>query len=120
VKTVAHWFNPCAFVLAPEGTFGTFHRNGLIGPGNWNFDTAIWRTFAITEGLKLDFRAEAFNVFNHIEIGNPAAAALSVFSGALNQSNPGVANVSSSAGLISSTAIGANQRIMQLALKLTF
>ena len=117
VKTVAHWFNPCAFVMAPEGSFGTFPRNGLLGPGNWNFDAAILRTFSVTERFKLDFRVEAFNVFNHIEIGNPA---LPVFSGALNQSTPGVAGVSSSSGLITSTATGANQRIMQLALKMTF
>jgi hypothetical protein len=40
-------------------------RNAFRGPGAWNFDTAITKAFALTERLKLEFRAEGFNIFNH-------------------------------------------------------
>jgi hypothetical protein len=102
-------------VTEPLGTFGTLGRDALQGPGNWNFDTAIWRNFPIKESVTLTFRAEAFNAFNHLQIGNPSVAvdsALNFTSGTFSQT-PSV-----SSGLISSAAN--NQRIMQLALKLTF
>jgi hypothetical protein len=104
VHTLAHWFNPCAYLKQSALTFGNTSRNSLLGPGNWNFDAAIWRTFPITEGLKLDFRAEAFNAFNHLWTPNPNSTALS----------------SGTIGSITSPATGTNARLMQLALKLTF
>jgi Carboxypeptidase regulatory-like domain len=116
VHTLAHWFNPCAFEMAPLGSFGTIGKDALLGPGNWNFDAAIWRTFPISERFKLDFRAEAFNALNHLEIGNPGTG---IFSGNINLANPnGATPRSSTAGFIGSAANG--PRIMQLALKLTF
>ncbi|HKQ85258.1 MAG TPA: carboxypeptidase regulatory-like domain-containing protein [Candidatus Acidoferrales bacterium] len=116
VYTLKDWFNPCAFVMAPLGSYGTLGRNALQGPGNWNFDAAIWRTFPIGERFKLDFRAEAFNAFNHNRIGNPGAG---LFTGNLNAGNPNGATArNQGAGFIASG--GGDQRIMQLALKLTF
>jgi Carboxypeptidase regulatory-like domain len=116
VHTLLHWYNPCAFVMAPLGSYGTLGRNSLPGPGNWNFDTAIWRTFPIGERFKLDFRAEAFNAFNHFQFGNPGTA---IFTGNINTADPnGNTARSNSAGYIGSSA--GSPRIMQLALKLTF
>jgi len=101
--------------MAPLGSYGTLGRNSLPGPGNWNFDAAIWRTFPIGERFKLDFRAEAFNAFNHLQIGNPGTT---IFTGNLNTGNPnGSTGRSNSAGYIGS---GGDPRIMQMALKLTF
>jgi hypothetical protein len=40
-------------------------RNSFRGPGAWNFDLAIGKTFALTERLRLQFRAEGFDLFNH-------------------------------------------------------
>jgi TonB dependent receptor-like, beta-barrel len=40
-------------------------RNQFYGPGAWSFDLAMSKTFPVTERLKLEFRAEAFNIFNH-------------------------------------------------------
>jgi len=40
-------------------------RNAFYGPGAWSFDLAMSKAFAITERLKLEFRAEGFNIFNH-------------------------------------------------------
>jgi len=60
-------FNPAAFA-APEGlTFGTASRNALNNPGRTNVDTGLFKHFAITERDNIEFRAEAFNVFNHTQ-----------------------------------------------------
>ena len=40
-------------------------RNVFVGPGAWNADMAISKTFPVTERTKLEFRAESFNMFNH-------------------------------------------------------
>jgi hypothetical protein len=40
-------------------------RNAFRGLGAWNFDAAITKSFALTERLRLEFRAEGFNIFNH-------------------------------------------------------
>ncbi len=40
-------------------------RNQFYGPAAWSFNLAITKSFPITERLKLEFRAEAFNIFNH-------------------------------------------------------
>jgi carboxypeptidase family protein len=61
--------NPGAFA-APVGlTFGDAGRNILRNPRQTNFDMALFKHFAITERMSFEFRAEAFNVFNHTEWG---------------------------------------------------
>ncbi len=60
-------YNPAAFA-APQGlTFGTSGRNILRNPNRTNFDMAIFKHFAIKERMAFEFRAEAFNIFNHTE-----------------------------------------------------
>ena len=59
--------NPAAFG-APVGlTFGNAGRNFMNNPSRLNFDVALLKHFKITEGSDLEFRAEAFNVFNHTQ-----------------------------------------------------
>jgi hypothetical protein len=59
--------NPSQFV-APRGlTFGDAGRNYLNNPGRVNFDVALLKHFKIRESGQLEFRAEAFNVFNHTQ-----------------------------------------------------
>ena len=59
--------NPSQFV-APRGlTFGDAGRNFLNNPRQVNFDMALAKHFKITEASQLEFRAEAFNIFNHTE-----------------------------------------------------
>ncbi len=60
-------YNPGAFGLPTGLTFGTAGRNSLRNPGRVNFDMALFKHFAIKESMALEFRAEAFNVFNHTE-----------------------------------------------------
>jgi hypothetical protein len=62
-------YNPNAYA-APRGlTFGDSGRNSLTNPNRTNFDMALFKTFAIKESMHFEFRAEAFNVFNHTELG---------------------------------------------------
>jgi hypothetical protein len=65
-------FNPAAFQIpAQAGTQGNLGRNALRGFGAWEEDLAIRREFPIHEQLKLQFRAEMFNIFNHPNFGDP-------------------------------------------------
>jgi Carboxypeptidase regulatory-like domain/TonB-dependent Receptor Plug Domain len=67
--------NPTAFV-APRGlTFGDSPRNVARNPRQVNFDMSLFKHFAIKERAALEFRAEAFNVFNHTEWGYIAGGA---------------------------------------------
>ncbi|HWY22659.1 MAG TPA: TonB-dependent receptor [Candidatus Acidoferrum sp.] len=59
--------NPNQFV-APRGlTFGNAGRNFLNNPGRTNFDIALLKHFKVRERSELEFRAEAFNIFNHTQ-----------------------------------------------------
>lgn len=72
-KTVARWFNTACFTLPPTNTFGNAGRNTVTGPGLVNVDFSLARTFAIRENVRLQFRAEAFNLANHPNLNYPAA-----------------------------------------------
>lgn len=79
-----YWFNPasfsrdCEYVDAADGcatgygsAYGNLRRNSLRGPSRTNFDLALAKVTKLTEAVSLQFRAEAFNVFNHAEFDNP-------------------------------------------------
>jgi Carboxypeptidase regulatory-like domain/TonB dependent receptor len=66
--------NPAAFMPSPTGETGNFPRNGLRSPYSINqTDLALRRQFNLTERVKLDVRAEYFNVFNHPMFGLPGS-----------------------------------------------
>ena len=69
-RTVAEWINPAAFAL-PAGEFGTASRNLVSGPGTWQIDMGAGKTFPLPERGRLEFRAEAYNIFNHPQLGQP-------------------------------------------------
>jgi hypothetical protein len=61
------FYNPCAFA-APRGlTFGDAGRSILHNPRRTNFDMSLLKQFSIKEFAKIEFRAEAFNAFNHTQ-----------------------------------------------------
>jgi outer membrane receptor protein involved in Fe transport len=68
---IRQYFNPLAFAVPATGTLGNSPRNFLIGPGSKNVDLSLFRTFELREGLRMQFRAEAFNAFNFVNLQNP-------------------------------------------------
>src|ERR1035438_8412826 len=90
--------NPAS--LLGQFTYGSFGRNVLRGPGAFNANLSIAKTFRLRETTELEFRMDAFNVLNNAEFGNP-------------DTNIG----DQSFGQISSTA---DPRILQVALHLKF
>jgi outer membrane receptor protein involved in Fe transport len=103
------WFNPAAYANPAYGTFGNSGRNTLMGPRFFNADLSIGKVFGIPwEGIKLEFRADMFNMFNHVNYANPNA-------------NVGYVNgvlADPTAGVITGSSAG--QRIIQLGAHLTF
>jgi hypothetical protein len=69
--TPDRWFNTAAFALPAFGTFGNAGRNTLDGPGYQNFNASLVKNTALTESVKLQLRAEAFNLFNHPNFNLP-------------------------------------------------
>src|SRR5262245_52305673 len=70
--TIDRRFNTDAFQNPATGALGNEGASiRLYGPSQWNVDTALWRSFPLRENLKMDFRLEAFNVFNHARFNNP-------------------------------------------------
>ena len=65
------WFNPNAFELQPAGAFGDLGRDTVRGPGLADLDMGFLKAFKITEERILQFRFEAFNIFNHANFAVP-------------------------------------------------
>ena len=55
------------------GQFGNAPRNAVRGPGYATLDVSLVRTFTLSGDLRLQFRAESFNVTNHVNFGLPVA-----------------------------------------------
>ena len=89
-RTPARWFNTSAFAVAPVFTLGSASRNPVRGPGYKNVDLAISRRIPmpVRGGTALELRAEAFNLLNTPQFGNPGAtlgtATFGVISSALD------------------------------------
>ena len=123
--------NPSAFA-APQGlTFGNAGRNSLRNPGYVNFNMALYKNFYVKKNIYFEFRAEAFNIFNHTEWGpiggggGSAAAqgfssrtnAMGCYGGANNSAGDPICLGSSNFLYI---GIAHPARILQLGLKLIF
>lgn len=72
-RTLNRYFNPSAFSVPADFTFGNASYNLLWGPGQQNWDLSLVKNTAIGERLNLQLRMDAFSVFNHPTFGNPAA-----------------------------------------------
>jgi hypothetical protein len=70
-KTIDQWFDISAFAQPLRGFLGTSGRSILRAPGINNWDTGLFKNFAITEKVSFQFRFESFNAFNHTQWGVP-------------------------------------------------
>jgi Carboxypeptidase regulatory-like domain/TonB-dependent Receptor Plug Domain len=64
-KTLEKWFNTEAFVAPPFGFFGNAGTGLIRGPGEQTWNWALFKGFPIRERAKVEFRVEAFNIWNH-------------------------------------------------------
>ena len=86
--------------VTQAGQFGNEGRNAVRGPGIANLDLSLFKSFAVAEGKRLQFRAEAFNILNHPNFGLPENDMQSPAFGQILQAGP--------------------PRLLQLALKFLF
>jgi Carboxypeptidase regulatory-like domain/TonB dependent receptor-like, beta-barrel len=69
IRSVDSWFDTSVFSAVPR--FGNSGRNIVIGPGFNNTDFSIIKNSKITEKVRMQFRAEFFDLFNHANFGQP-------------------------------------------------
>ena len=104
-RSIFRWFDTDAFEAPPAGTFGNSPRNVLLGPGIFNLDAGLHRVFTFGERWRMQFRAEAFNAFNHTNFTTPPAGSASTTKGSAN---------------FGRILAAAPARILQVSLKLNF
>ncbi|MBV9397440.1 MAG: TonB-dependent receptor [Bryobacterales bacterium] len=104
--SVNQWFNPAAFLQPPNnsGFYGDLGRDTLMGPGLATWDLSFLKDTIIRESLRLQFRAEMFNLLNHPNFNTPNAVTFTP------------TGVSPTAGVITSTSTTSRQ--VQFGLKL--
>jgi len=101
--------NPAAFAIPAAGTWGNAGRNIAGGPNFWQDDVALEKLIPVTERYKVIFRAEAFNLFNRAQYGQP--------SGSFNTASFGhITSVINTTGLVGT----GTPRQMEFALRLNF
>jgi hypothetical protein len=105
------YFDPNAFAPVTTVGFGTGGRDDVRGPGFFDLDANIVRTFDLTERFKLQFRAEAFGLTNTPQFANPSAnVSNATFTNGVVTNLNGYDTITSSTG----------QRQLRFAAKLTF
>ena len=69
--TVAHWFDPTAFVLPAPGFIGTLPRNSIIGPNMRTVDLIAGKSVGLGGSREFQLRFECFNLLNRANFGTP-------------------------------------------------
>jgi Carboxypeptidase regulatory-like domain len=105
------WFNTDALVFPGFGVFGDLGRGAITGPGRQNWDMTLIKRFGLgfREGANLEFRADAFNVFNHTQFSSVGTT--------FTPSSTGLGNTNSTLGKVTGVY---DPRVLQLGLTLTF
>jgi hypothetical protein len=107
--------NSAAFANAAPSTLGNLGRNSLTGPGFYNLDVSLARSFAVTESRRFTLRASAFNVLNHANLNNPDTQLGSPTFGVASYGRQGVQS-----GFPAVTPLNETPRQIQLSLKFVF
>jgi hypothetical protein len=120
-RSISHWINPAAFSLPAVGTWGNAGRNLLTGPALWQDDSAVEKNFRITERNNVTFRAEAFNIFNRAQYGQPSSSlSVTTNSGARTLTVPAsfgtITSTVNSAGLVGT----GTPRVLEFSLRITY
>jgi hypothetical protein len=111
-RSISNWFNPGAFAQPQNGTFGDAPRNSLYGPGLNVVNMSLSKTFSVPwEGVKIQIRGDAQNVFNHPSYGVPSDIGLGGSAG------PGTPYTTANVALNTVTVNGRN---LQLGARITF
>jgi hypothetical protein len=100
LKQGYQWLNPAAFAAPAAGTFSSVPIHTYEGPGRFNVDMGITRSFRVGGERQFQLRAEVFNLLNNVQLNNPVSS--------INSSNFGVITSAN------------DPRIVQLALKYVF
>ena len=108
---VNQWANPAGFSLPAPGTLGNLQRDFLAGPGTTDVDYAVMKDTTIHEQVRLQFRAEFFNILNHANFALPNASAFVQIPNGGGNPNPTFGKI---------TATTTSSRQIQFALKLLF
>ena len=110
----AHYIKTECFAAPTPGTrLGNSGRNVAFGPGLFNMDTSLVRNFRaprVSEAFNVQFRAELFNVLNHVNFSPPNTANTQVF-------NQNLAPLTTAGTLTTTTT---TSRQIQFGLKLVF
>jgi outer membrane receptor protein involved in Fe transport len=108
---INHWASSSGFSLPAPGTLGNLQRDFLAGPGVVNLDYAVMKETTIKEQVRLQIRAEFFNLLNHANFALPVASAFAQAANGGGTPNPTFGKV---------TATTTNSRQIQFAVKLLF
>jgi hypothetical protein len=83
------WFDTSAFLQPAQYTFGNAGRNITVAPGLTNVDMALQRNFEFSEGKRVEFRWEVFNILNRPHFDIPGRTAFSAnFGRIFNTADP--------------------------------
>jgi hypothetical protein len=108
-QSVSNWINTSAFGLPALGTYGNLGLNNIRGPGVFQFNMALSRTFAIQERKAIQVRADFFNLPNHLNPSVPTGSRASSTFGQI------LTDISGNNGLDAG-----DPRIIQFAMKFVF
>ncbi len=98
---ISQWFDTTAFArVGTNVPYGNAHRNAVLGPGSFSTDGSVFKSFLLARETNLQFRAEVFNLFNNVNLGNPNGSLSATAFGRITSADPA--------------------RVMQLSLKVNF
>ena len=120
-QNVNHWLDPTAFGQPALGTYGNLGLNNLKGPGVFQLNLSLSRTFPIAEHKSFQLRGEVFNLPNHLNPFTPGIAPINgtLFGGQQNQNANNLGQITNDISGNNGLLPG-DYRVIQFALKFVF